>query len=394
MRRLIIPVLLLGLIQVGHAQAASDPPPSWSAELKSYGWAPPKSPSNKAFFKDFSIAKLEASDQNTRVSFLNGDVVVAYHTKQEGQDWRTASRHLEAFFISTKDGSLLSRKEWETVVRGSESDLRDSESRLIPLSNGRFLVFASRAMMLYVSGLELIKQEKLDPSTSADLWSAQSVAGGHEIFLRHQSSSDQQTTYYWLASDTLLPLSQMPGFRGANFSVVAIAGDDSVLTSLGFSKPGITTGLGRIGLDGSTKIICSDQLCREDGMAAVVSPRRIAISGMRGIGVVDPEQGLLWSKQIPSKSNANDFQFGQIRTAMSANEFAVWITAYHKTLFDGVQVNSHPTLFLYDATNPKLLFTVPVKQKSGDFDFALSPDGSQLAIFDGAGIRLYAIRRG
>jgi hypothetical protein len=393
MKRLTVLVLLVGLSPFGNSQVASAPQPKWAIELKAYGWSASEPVSNKAFFKDFSPAKLEAVDDNTRVAFVNDDVIVASHTKQEGQDWRTATRHLEAFFISAKDGRLLSVKGWPTIVRGSGSDLLDSESRLIPLRNGRFLVFANRTMMLYGSDLELIAQKKLEPSTSADLWSAQSVASGHEIFLRHQSSSDQQTTYYWLASDTLLPLSQMPGFRGGNFSVAATAGEDVVLAALGYSHPGITTGLGRIGLDGSTKIICSDQLCREDHTAVVVSPRCIAISGRRGIGVVDPEQGLLWSKQIPSQSNANDFQFGKIRTAMSSNELAVWITAYNKTLFDGVQVSSNPKLFLYDATNRRLLFTVSIERKSGDFDFALSPDGRQFAIFDGAGIRLYAIHR-
>jgi hypothetical protein len=333
-------------------------------------------------------------DQNTRISFVSNNVIVAYHTKQEGQDWRTASRQLEAFFISAKDGRLLSTKEWPTVVRGSESDLIDSESRLIPLSNGRFLVFANRTMMLYGIDLKPIAQKKLEPSTSADLWSAQSVAGGQKIFLRHQSSSDQQTTYYWLASDTLLPLSQMSGFRGGNFSVAAIAGEDFILAALGFSGRGMTTGIGKIGLDGSTKLICSDQFCREAG-GTVVSSQRIAVSGRRGIGVVDPDQGLIWSKQIPSKSNPNDFEFGEIRTAMSANEFAVWITAYHKTLFDGVQIRSMPTLFVYDATSSKPLFTVPIGRRFGDFDFALSPDGSEVVIVDGAAtMRLYAVHRG
>jgi len=180
MRRLTILVLLVGLNPFGNAQAASAPHPKWAIELKAYGWSASKPVSNKAFFKDFSLAKLEAMDPNTRASFVNDDVIVAYHTKQEGQDWRTTSRQLEAFFISAKDGQLLRKKEWPTVVRGSETNLQDSESRLIPLRNGRFLVFANRTMMLYGSDLELIAQKKLEPSTLADLWSVQSVAGGQK----------------------------------------------------------------------------------------------------------------------------------------------------------------------------------------------------------------------
>jgi len=48
-------------------------------------------------------------------------------------------------------------------------------------------------------------------------------------------------------------------------------------------------------------------------------------------------------------------------------------------------------LLVYDATDPKLLRAIPIERKTGNFDFALSPDGRQVAIFDGARIRLYVI---
>ena len=362
----------------------------WTVELKSYGWSASKAPSNKTFFKDFSLSKLEAQDPNTRISLANENIVVAYHTREEGQDWRTATRQLEAFFINARDGSVFGVKDWPTVVRGSGSDLQDSENRLIPLADGRFLVFANHAMMLYGSDRDLVKQKNLEPSTSTDLWSAQSVDGGHKIFLRHQSSSDQRTMYFWLASDTLLPLYQMPGFHGPNFSVVATAGEDFVLSASGFSGPGMTTGIGKIGLDGSSKVICSDQFCREAG-ATVVSSQRIAVSGRHGIGLVDPERGLIWSKRILPSESPNDFQFSEIRSETSGTKFAVWVTAYHKTMFDGVEVNSSPTVLIYDATDPKILLAIPIEREAGDSDFALSPSGRQVAIFDGARIRFYVI---
>jgi hypothetical protein len=72
-------------------------------------------------------------------------------------------------------------------------------------------------MMLYGSDLKLIKEKKLDSPSSGDLWSAQSVANGEKAFLRQQSASDQRTTYYWLASDTLLPSRKCPGLEGRTF---------------------------------------------------------------------------------------------------------------------------------------------------------------------------------
>ena len=55
-----------------RAQSASSlAKPKWTVELKKYGWIPPKSVSNKKFFKDFILAKLEALDENTRVPFIS-----------------------------------------------------------------------------------------------------------------------------------------------------------------------------------------------------------------------------------------------------------------------------------------------------------------------------------
>ena len=153
MGRLIILAFLLSLGPPGPSLTAAPSRPNWTVALKKYGWSPAESESNKSFFSDFTLAKLEAMDDNTRVRFVSDDVIVAYHTKREGSDWRTAIRHLEGFFISAKDGKMLSVKDWPTVVRGSNSDLIDSESRLIPLSKGRFLVLANKTMMLYGNNL-------------------------------------------------------------------------------------------------------------------------------------------------------------------------------------------------------------------------------------------------
>lgn len=369
--------------QVAISQTPSRVRFEWEMPLESYGWRPPKETSNRKFFKDFSMGKLEALDPNTRVSFLQNDVLAVYHTIEEGQDWRTATRHLEAFFVNAKDGRLLSRKEWPSAVRRSWSDLSDSEARLIPLSNGRFVVFADGAMKLYGSDLVLIKEKPLLRQPSTDRCSVQSVAHGQKIFLRCESMSNQQTRYYWLTSDTLQLLSQMPGPQGRDFSVYAVAGDDFVLPA--------GERLTKTELDGSSKVICSDRLCEEDHTEAVISLRYIVISGRRGIGVLDAERGLLWSKRIPPQANPSDFQFGDIRPALSEEEFAVWITSYHETLFDGVRVSSTPMLFVYDASTGKLSFTAPIEQKGGSFAFDMSPNARHLVIFNGRSLRLYGI---
>ncbi len=380
-----VSVALLAFSYLAHSAPASSKP-NWTIELKTYGWKPAKSQSNKAFFKDFSLQKLDAMDDNTHISFVSDDWVAVFHTTTVGEDWHSASRELEVFFLNAKDGSLLERKEWPSLLRGSGFDLIDSESRLVGLSGGRFLIFADRTLLLYGNDFNLLNQKRLEPTDSGDLWSVQVVDDGSKIFLRHQSAAKHQTSYQWLDANTLRTLAEMTGPSGLNFSVPVTAGDNFVLSALPLPSRGIT----KIGLDGSARVICSETFCRDDGVE-VVSSQSVIVSDRRGLGVVGVETGLRWEKENPAASNLNEFQFGDLRTALSADMFAVWITALKNRKFDGVQVGQIPTIFVYQTSTGKLLFTIPVKRESGNFDFALSPDGRFLAVFNGAAISAYSI---
>jgi hypothetical protein len=357
----------------------------WTIELKKYGWIPAKSESDKKFFKDFTLAKLEGLDQNTRVLFISNDELVVYHTKQEGENYRTATRQVEAFFVKAQDGSLLQTKLWPVQVRKSEEDRRDSEARLVPLSGDRFLILANGAIMIYDHELNLINQEKLEPPSSTGPWSVQAVAGGAQIFLRHEPGLP--VTYEWRASDTLQVLRKTPGYRDRLFHPQAVvnAGENAVFT-------GGRSGIEMITPDQQMKIICDDSFCRGDGHVHVLASQYIVFSGRTGIGVIDIDHGLVWSKTIGPNRNLNraPFQFGGIVSSISGTRFGFWMTSYRKTLFDGVKVHQSPVLLIYDATNPKLLCSIPMKLY-GDFNFALSPDEKHVAIFQGAKLTLYAL---
>jgi hypothetical protein len=384
------------IVLMSNSFVASEPPtvdgPRWTAQLKQYGWSRPKAESNKAFFEDFTLSKLEALDIRTKVAFTSETQAVVFHTQQVGHDWQTASRQLQAFFINTVDGSLLMKKDWPASTRGSESDLIDSESRLIPLDQGSIAVMADRKITVYDERRQQVKERKLEASHAGDLWSIQSVANGKELFLRHQSSEDKRTTYLWLDSTSLSEVATMPGPMGKSFSVPVTPGENFVLTYSEYLSPGVTSGIIKLNLDGSTATICSEQLCREDHVLAYSSPF-LVISGRRGIAAIDLNRGLRWQGQIPPTSNPNQFQFGNVRTSMSGSTFALWITSTRDSSFDGVPICKNPKVFVYDTESGKLLATLLINPKSGDFDFALSPGGSQLMIFDGSAIRLYAVPR-
>jgi hypothetical protein len=385
--RTVVLIIWLGATRPASSAAASPPKaPSVVVDLATIGWATPPSESNRKFFKDFTLAKLFATDPNTRVGFLSEDVVAVYHTKkEEGKDWRTVPRIMEAFFIRTKDGSLLSTQRWPVSLRKSNNDLYDSEARLIPLYDGRFLVFTNATIALYGPNLELLKQKKLEPSSG--LWSAQGVAEGRGIFLRHESTS-AQVTYFWLNSDTLEVKYQMPGYQSSDFPArqAVDAGENAVFA---VSRTGILM----IDHDQRVKTICDDQLCREDGLLQVFTSHYIGWSGRSGIGIIDTERGrLVWSRAAQPQYHHGQFQFGGMRSAMSGTKFALWVEASNKAIFDGVEIRPAPIMLLYDVATPNdRPIVIQVRPVRPDWGFALSPHGRKLALFDGAKVQIYSL---
>lgn len=380
--------LAVWLVNAESTSASATTPPKAPivvVDLAKLGWGPPRFESNRSFFKDFTLAKLFAVDVNTQIVFLNEDVIVAYHTKQEGKDWRTAPRFIEAFFIRAKDGSLLSTHTWPTRPRKAMDDLIDSEARLIPLDGDRFLVVANGAMTLYGSNLDWLRERKLEPSTQSDIWSAQSIPGGKFIVLRHGGKSEP-VRYLWLTSDTLEIKHEMQGKGDDNDAIGAVVADENSI----FERT--RAGIRSIDRNHRVKTICGDPLCRESGNFHVLSGHQLGWSGESGIAIIDTERGgIAWSKTVQPRYR-NEFQFGQMCSAISGTRFVLWVTANKKALFDGVEVRSLPTILVYDFTrqqdHPVVIRMKPVE---GWWDSALSPDGTKLALFDGAKVQIYSL---
>ena len=253
------------------------------------------------------------------------------------------------------------------------------------LSGDRFLVVANGGLLLYDSSGKLLAQKKLEPFSAGDLWAAQAVSGGQEIFLRHQSAPDRETMYYWLASESLSTTSQMPGFHGGEYSVGVAAGHNFVL--LGSRDSGIRM----IKQNGSEETICNATLCRQDHTLSLLDQHRIGISGREGFGILDIDKGLIWSKPVASSAERKNIQVGNIRWALSGTAFAVWLQAIHSQLFDGTKVGQSPIVFVFDPQLPSHVLSVNVNPVDFDFDFALSPSGDRIAVFDGSNLKIYRI---
>lgn len=371
---------LVLLLTVIFARADSTPSvpsltqPEVVIDLVKFGWTPPREISNKEYFKNFSLAKLEADDPNTKLVFVSDKVLVAYHMRpQPGLDWGIGGE-LEAFFIQTSDGSLLSKKQWATSPRKDILDSSDTEARIIPLSAGRFLVHANGKLLLYSSDLGLLREWTLEPAGPTDYWAAQSASGGRYVFLRHGSRSGE-ATYFWLDADTLEPTEQ----QVTSSLWVPVAMENGMIG-------GSPSGLQMIRFGQPAKVICDDPSCHEVLLRAV-STSQVALKRRNGIGVLDIERGLLWSDSIELQQAP---EFGSLRTAASGRRFAFWVIAVKHPWFHGVKIAS-PAIFIYDSSNPKPLFTLRLKSLKGQFDFALSPNGKRVAVFDANGVRIFRL---
>ncbi len=350
--------------------------PRLTVALTTYGFSPEKGVSNRIFFRDLSVGKLMAFDPGLKLVFISEDVLVAYSVLQKGADWRTASRELQAYFIRTSDGTLWAKKTWPSTIRKDESDA-DTEGRIIPLRDGRFLVDANGTLMLYGRDLSLIREKKLAPFGPTEMWSVQSVSEGREIFLRHETSlcPDRDrcaVQYEWRDAESFEPLNSAVGdvFQGRR---VRAAGDGVYIawssnTNSVFEPNTVP------------RKLCDDWRCSQMSVNTFLAQGRVVLwSSTEGVGVADLRRGLLWF-QAPSVGEVRNFSFGQVETSLTENRFAMWASTSKKSVFDSVIVRSS-VLFIFDTNNPNHVFAIPEPPGSGLF--ALSPSGSELATVDG-----------
>jgi len=361
------------------------PQPRWTVSLAKHGWTPQESESNRVFFRDMSIGKLMALDLGIKLVFVSSDVLVAYSTVKTGKNWRTASRKLQAYFIRVSDGSLLEFQEWTSTIR-KDTSRADTESRVIPLTDGRFLVQASGTLLLYGSDLAPIRELKLEPFGPTEMWGVQRIADGREIFLRHESSicpgrNHCLPEYEWRDAETFQLLSKSVGDDSDGRDVRG-AEDGAFIawTSPGYSifRP-----------NQPLRKICSDPLCNRIGIDDAGSSKYFLVSSeWDGIGVVDRQRGLLWFDSPAPTNDPHNLSFGFVGTSLSGSRFAFWVSAFKKGVFDSVLVR-RMVLFVFDIDNPKHVFAMA--EPSGGAVYALSPDGKQIAAFDDKGLHLYDV---
>jgi len=347
-------------------------------DLARLGWKDSPPESDKSFFKTYSIEKLEAMDGGAKLLYLSNDVLVAYHAIQENQenkDWRSVRRELEAFFISTHDGSLVFRQRWRTRWRKDSRDLWESEARIIRVSGDRFLVHADAALMLYSStDYRLLKAKALEPAGLGDLWGAQSVPGGRYILLRHGHLSRMYATYEWLTSETLETMHRTESYELSSPTAMeeSIVGDTR-------------NGIQELTWDGHSEAACRSHACLEGGELTFLGPHSVAFLSRTAVGVIDTDHGLSWANDI----DPGNIQVADLQSASLGKRFAFLVWGWKNARFHGERLDRHSTLLIYDLDKSVPVYRLDV----GDGNvFALSPDGTQIAVSHDNIVKVYSMK--
>ena len=349
-----------------------------AVSLKKLGWAANPTESNRRFFRNFSMAKLLAVDIGSKVAFINNDIVAVSHTKETSSQPK-AHRTFEVFFISARDGSLLRSLRWDTKARGSYLELEDSRNRLIPLQDGTFVVVVDTEMLLYGSSFRLLKEFHFDSTSLNDMWAVQSVDSGRKIFLRHESARDGQVTYSWLDAGSLQILKHRPAPGDFDSGTGIVAGKDFLLAKT-------ASGIQLVGPN--THKLFRDNETEKSFLYQLIGPAAIVVSGKSGISLIDIDHGPVWAKIV---SKPDKFQFGDIHPAMMGEKFGVWVQGDSHELFDGVRVTDSPLFVIFDTNGNRYPFAIPIKPVNEQWNVALSADGEEVAVFDGANLKVYQL---
>jgi hypothetical protein len=60
-------------------------------------------------------------------------------------------------------------------------------------------------------------------------------------------------------------------------------------------------------------------------------------------------------------------------------------------LFDGIRVPDLPLFFIFDTNGDRYRFAIPTKPVNEQWNVALSEDGQEAAVFDGANLKVYEL---
>jgi hypothetical protein len=362
------------------------PVPSLTLDIRTLGFIPITQRDweklDKGILKTNDVRSLESDDPHVQVSFISNDTAVVSWTRGPNSEPRWEDPlFLTGVFVDTKTGVIKYRQEWPTHKRRRNSNLADTEGRILPVSNGRFIVHANGGLQLYSSDFRPSQSHELP--TDGGYSSVKVLTGGERLFLRHESPMG--IYYSWLNVDDFQSLRSEPApQRSLDFDPRngVLPFDDGFYTVVGKSLQAIPA------ITGPT-IVCEPSLCRNNAFtlrASILDQQRVALLGSEGVAVYTHEAHPIWSKIGTGVRNGFD-----VTESLNGHRVAVRTFGEEKNgTFEGHPLAEGPNYFIYESDRPDLLFFVrpPREWEAGD---ALSPDGTKFAVLSGTQLQIYEV---
>jgi hypothetical protein len=270
-------------------------------------------------------------------------------------------------------GTLLRKQEWKIASRQNPIDTIESESRILALSSGRYMVQANHTLLFYDSEGNLLKQHQLGPG----MWGVQSEDNGEELVIRHVT--DGRTVYHWVEPDSMRVKAEYwdDSPNRSQIGLLAVRG-----ALIDIEKDGLRS----VSNTGNERLLCSSELCRAPAVkSAYPTDRGVVVMSRFGACSISLEQGVLWAKRTPS-SGFDQIKVGPAIQSISGRRFGLFVYRGRKYReFDGIKLTQPAEIFVYDAENPNALTILPGAAE----DAAISPSNTRLATLNDAQLKLY-----
>ena len=317
--------------------------------------------------------------ENAGVAFLDSARLIAYGVESTGQlssrantDVSSAFR-LHAVLFDASSGKLAFTKDWGTRPRGSS----------IQVTEGGVLIRVGDQMKFCSKSLEELHRSDLRDTGSSDSWAIRVSPTGKTIMVSH---SDRYERYFEVRDGQTFEVkrswSDTPPFRHNLYSVSdgAIAAADLnqeriLLSDFGSKRWEALKVRFKIGCVGSPTFVSETLLIN-------ASCKKLSLLSTTGETLME---------ESFEKNESVDGQ--EATVAKSARIIAVSLErGKGGGIFDTDVRRTGNRIALYDLVLRKRVLTVDVvPMPTREYDFALSPDGSKLAILNDRNVSVYSV---
>lgn len=316
---------------------------------------------------DQRMQLMETWDDHTKTAFLSNHILAVYHSRQQV---------LEAMFLNAQNGALLRKQEWPVRIRHASSDLLDSEARIYPVKDDKFVVCAGDKLTLYSLDYKVLHEMAVPTKGWQDRWSVQVLPGGDQIFLRRELGG--KVEYSWLDVDSFRVIHTEPGIRTPNFDVRGgvLASEHFVFADKIYSAT-----------DTSHAEAYPPGDCPRGVSDLTLGQDQLLKYGDCGFNVFKGT-AKLWGR---GSNDPKRIAHGFAERNLSGTRFLLNYVGDRRSVIDGVAISEDGTFLVYDVIAQKLVFSLSNQKLSWDNTAALSPDGTKLAVLNGASVRIFRI---